>query len=1274
MSCDTVTVLTSLGGPLAKRITRNAAGHLEINTRQNITWYKGEEHSVSNIRTFAALLDRVSIDARNCLVRGAIAPSANRSRMLRRNLVRDGVPATLLEKARRWILFDIDGIGLPAEFDPLADPTATVRLVRGKLPTCFHAVTCWYQFTSGAGVKPGLHIRLGFWLDRSLGETDLKSWLCQRVPEAGKPRKDWYREYPVDPAVFRTAQPIYVAAPIIEEPAQDPLAGRCARSGVVDGAVETVIVPHIEARPVERDQVGAASGEPVRATFAEALGAIGDHDGGAGCHNALKYCVAVYWRRYGSGASAEKLKRLLSERVAAAEWDAAAHPPAYLRMELDRIDTLIDSVRGQQRASEQADEERRTRASCPWPDKGMPLAEAWPALQTAVARFFGEAVPKGLTDGEAYEDALAERRAAQGELSAEVEFGEIDPESIFASEDEPTPPAYAQWGIRITPGAGKTHTAIERIVQYAKETGRTIVYSAPTHAKAEEIEGDINRLAGETLAATWRGIDREDPARPGVKLCRRGELVKAVVKSSGSINDVCGSPSRGFCPFRGDCGYRQQAAKAPRVWVTTHAALATKPQGSMKEAVALIVDEALALGGAREDDLPLSDFAVPRARHARLDGWLQRAQAAVERMAPGSYLPREPFEAEGLGEAACAALAAGEAYGYAPVAKAFDPRADDDTIQAMIEPVTASNGLVRVRQTFWQNLGELLRGEEATSARMRLLAGDEPAIRITTPARPHPDWLKRPVLHLDATLNGIVVSNWLPRFELVADIRVERGESVYVHQVTDQAVSYGKVVPGAGGDQSPPKRSAQENTAQDFMRTIEVKAAEDRRSDGITGLIVPKSLEDYMEATWRSWKSRPPNLILNHLGNIRGLNSLEDCLRLVAASRMQPAPAEIERAVKVEFGQHPTASIGTDFYPTRAIALRSPGNSLATVERPYHPDAKADALLEQIRDAELTQAVHRARPVRRGKDRPLRIEIVTGVAIDITVDSTGTFEEWLDVSPTAVLLARGMWPLSWEDKQLVMPDLFPTADAARKGFGRDRPGSEMRRWLDGRLRGKSGQRPYKDSLIRGLSAFGDAQAWPVYRYKAIGADRSHLVAIDPVLHPQPREAWEDRLGRALFSFQRIDRPTAGKSDEACPPLALRLPRAPSIVSDIFGTDRRDPAAAPFPTAPLHVRTAAGDVRFWPAENEGRPILARTPPPPPQAPAVEPVLSVELIRAHLGISTFAFKNHMGKSRFRKLTGADRERAAVQWMTLKVGREQFISAVRALAEQMRQAGRA
>lgn len=1268
MSADTVTVLTSLSLPLAKTIVRTDAGG-ETRTRQLVKFYKGEELEVFDIRTFAAVLEKASADPHKCVVRGAIAPGVDRGRMLRRKYAKDGEPATLVERPRAWLLMDVDKLALPAGFDPFADPVETVRWVRSKMPVCFHAATCWYQFTGSAGIKPGLHIRLGFWLDRPLGEAELKRWLAQKVAEPGKSAKTWFREHPVDPAVFTTAQPIYVATPIIEAGAQDPLAGRCARSGVVDGASEVVTVPSIEARPVERTKAASPLTGGAGATFAECLAAIGDHDGGTGCYEALKYCIAVWWRRYGSGARADKLKRLLIDRVAAAEWDDAVHPVAYREEKLEGLDSLIDFIRGQQRASEQAEEDRRARASCPWPDPGVPLADAKIPLSASIARFFHEGIPEGLAKREAYEAALDEHRSAT-ERSAEFEFGQSDVDDFFSPTDEPVPPAYVQWGVKITPGAGKTHAAIEQLVDHVTATDRTVVFAVPTHSKAEEVEGDINRLVGDAIAATWRGIDREDPQTPGTSMCRRADLVKAVVKSSGSINDVCGSAARGFCPFRSTCGYRRQAEQMPKVWVVTHATLATKPQGAMKEAAALIVDEALTLGNAHEDNLPLADFSAARKTEAQIEGWLRRAQGAVGQVAPGAYVPRAPFEAEGFTADTCAALSRSEAFSFVRVAGTFEPANDDEAIEAKIESAGIANGEVRIRQAFWRNLGELLAGAEPTSARMRLSMGEEAVIRVTAPARPHPDWLKRPVLHLDATLEEAVVATWLPGFELIADIRVERGEGVTVHQVVDQVVSYGRIVPGAGGDKSAEKRSAQENNAQRIMRAIEVKAAADRRARGTIGVIAPKSLEEFMEETWRRWGTRPRNLLLAHYGNIRGLNHFETCRRGILISRTEPQAREIEQAVRQEFGRHPSTTIGTDYYPNRIAALRTVGNSVITVEQAYHPDERADALLRQTRDAEATQALHRTRPVRRGKDRPLVIEIVAGIPVDITVDSTGTLEEWLEASPAHLLRARGFWPANWEGKQAALADLYPTAQAVRRWFEKNPTENALRGGVDELVAAKGALRPYKDISIRTEGMLRDVCVWPLYRYRLEGSRRAHLVAIDSALHPAAREAWAERLGRPLELFEAVDRPNAVEQAETCPPPVVRLAKAPSIVSDILGIDRRDPAAPPFPVAPLHVRTRIGTVRHWPRADAGKPLLAivRAPAPP------EPLLTVETICDHLGISRFALKNHMGKSRFRKLIGADRERAAVQWMTLKVGREQFISAVRALAERMRQAERA
>ena len=1285
MSSDTVTVLTSLSHPLTKTIVKTETG-MVTRTSQNVRFYKGDEIEVDGIRSFAALLEKISANAQKCVVRGAIAPGTNRARMLRRKFPKPdaGEVATLLEVPHHWLLCDFDGVELPPGFDPFANPPHTARFVASKLPECFRDASLWYQFTAGAGIKPGLHIRLGFWLDRPLGEDELKRWLAQKVAEQGRSRRSWFREYPVDPAFFGTAQPNYIAAPIIGAGATDPLTGRCNRSGFVAGDVDTVSVPHIEPRPERSATSGPSSTTEGGLTFAESLAAIGDHEGGQGCHTALRYAVALYWRFKVAEASPETLKRLLEARIADADWDAVAHSAEYLRNEIAGLDRLIDSIRGQQRESDRLEEEERTRAICPWPEAGLSLAEAEPILRRHVDQFFGQAVPEGIAQREEYEAALElykEEVEARRRESAEVEFGLMDADELFADidPDQPEAPRYAQHGIRITAGAGKTHAAIARIVADVETDGRSFVYSVPNHAKAEEVSIQLNEMAGAQIASVWQGIDRDDPSSLGAKMCRRAEMVKAVVKSSGSITDACGSPGRGFCPFHpaagGPCAYRRQANEKPKVWVITHPTLATQPQPSMDEADALVVDEALGLGSYREDDLPLADFASARKVPSPLDGILTRVQRALGRVAPGTFVSRAPFEEEGVGPDLCDVALRCEAYGFERVAKAFSPASEDDAIISQVEAAGEANRYVLTRQAFWRALRQLLGSDDATSARMKMLPGEGAAIRIVIAVRPHPRWLERPVLHIDATLDPTIGRTWLPRLEMLADIRVEKGEGVIVQQIVDEkAVSYGRIIPGAGADKSAAKRSAQESNLKKIMRKIEVSAATDRHQAGATGCVVPKELEDQMEANWTLWGTRPANLGIVHFGDLRGRNNLENCRRLIVISRQEPQAREIERLVRAEFGRHPSPELAEGYYPARPIALRTGGNSRSVVKEAYHPDRSAGAVLRQIRDAEVAQAVHRARPVRRGKDRPLVIEIVSGVPVDIAVDSTGTFDDWLDTSPADLLLARGMWSDFWGHKQAVLFDLYPTAQAVRRGFQENLTASALRDELEPVIGGKGAQGPYKDTLIRRLGSFADAVFWPSYRYRVDGDRRSHVVAIDPSLHKDARSAWAARLGKSLAIFEQIERPAAAElgapGDQVDGPPIIRLQRAPSIVSDIFGINRRDPAAPPLPAAPLHVRTHAGHVRFWADGGEGQPIVMRSKPAPTESRApAEPLLTIEAISRRLGISSFALKNAMGRSRYRKLAAEDRDRAAIRWMTLRVGRDQFLSAVRSLADDIR-----
>jgi AAA domain len=336
---DFITILKSLDKPLAKTIVRAANGELDTRTNAKAYEYSGEEKPVRDIDSLGAVLNEVSTHAHQCVVRGKIIDTADKARM--RRLIHDReekgaeVKATLEEVLHYWALLDFDSIEAPPGFDPLANPTDTVALVKTLLPTAFKDATVWYQLTSGAGVKPGIRIRLGFWLNRALSNEDLKRWLAK---------------CPIDKSLFSPNQPHYTAAPKIAPGATDPLAGR-PRSGIIRGAVDTVAVPEFPSPEVSVAEFSAPETDMPK-SIDECLAAIGDHPGGLGCHPALKRAVSAYFRKHGAGASTKVLIAALTQTVRAAKWDDKEHSKQYLQNEIDGLPRLIESVQGLQRETE----------------------------------------------------------------------------------------------------------------------------------------------------------------------------------------------------------------------------------------------------------------------------------------------------------------------------------------------------------------------------------------------------------------------------------------------------------------------------------------------------------------------------------------------------------------------------------------------------------------------------------------------------------------------------------------------------------------------------------------------------------------------------------------------------------------------------------------------------------------------------------------------------------------------------------------------------------
>jgi hypothetical protein len=205
------------------------------------------EVAVGGIHELAAALDVVSREPRAFVIRAEPLPGVDRTRC--RRLVHshredDGTitPPTFREVPCRWVVIDFDKVPGPYRFDPRDGELAAIYC-RTLLPPPWHQASYWWGLSSSAGFKPGVRIKLAFWLDRPMLGAELERHLTG---------------CPVDPATHRPVQAIYVAQPILVDVA-DPIR---VRSGIIEDVRNDVQLPELPAEALAGPGKRWVSGQP----------------------------------------------------------------------------------------------------------------------------------------------------------------------------------------------------------------------------------------------------------------------------------------------------------------------------------------------------------------------------------------------------------------------------------------------------------------------------------------------------------------------------------------------------------------------------------------------------------------------------------------------------------------------------------------------------------------------------------------------------------------------------------------------------------------------------------------------------------------------------------------------------------------------------------------------------------------------------------------------------------------------------------------------------
>ena len=172
------------------------------------------------------------------------------------------------------------------------------------------------------------------------------------------------------------------------------------------------------------------------------------------------------------------------------------------------------------------------------------------------------------------------------------------------------------------------------------------------------------------------------------------------------------------------------------------------------------------------------------------------------------------------------------------------------------------------------------------------------------------------------------------------------------------------------------------------------------------------------------------DVVTAHFGGLRGLNQAEHCSVGFVIGRELPPPTAVEAIARALHAGDltPIQSLNGEPWPKQERGLRMRDGSRSGLFCEFHPDLRCNAILEQIRETEIAQAIDRVRPMFHRRV----LFILGNVPADVTVDAVVS---WSDFSAgrVATAMARGVLPLSMRGAEKMHPDLWTSGNAGRDG-------------------------------------------------------------------------------------------------------------------------------------------------------------------------------------------------------------------------------------------------
>lgn len=695
-------------------------------------------------------------------------------------------------------------------------------------------------------------------------------------------------------------------------------------------------------------------------------------------------------------------------------------------------------------------------------------------------------------------------------------------------------------GIRADVGTGKSaivRQAIAELLAAMRELGdaRTIVIAAPYHALAAEAVALFNQhpLARKhgLRAAQWRGRQADDPSQPGKTMCQDLDRIEAAqVAGAGDIEKACchrempdGAPSD--CPFYQLCGYQKQKRQGSAdLWFVAHEILFSQKPAIIGDVAAKVIDESFWQSGLIGVDGSLA-LTLEMLRLAPtpdgLDGqYLQHARSVLADVL--TKHPNGPMIRHALLSANVTLEMAHKAYRLEwslhrpPDLHPGMTREQFAAAKRAADPNRTARRLARL----WHSVAALLSDDGPAMSGWASLGvdhlpdGDVRKIFMKGRRDFSKGWTC-PTLLIDATLAPDLARFYLPTLEVTADIAVTIPHARVI-QIEGRSNSKRRLINTEGTTATEQRRRAKHR--DELGGTIRKIT---RKLPGSNGLVVSQlEVENWL----REYGNLPASVELAHYNALAGRDCWKNVRFLILIGRVSPRPADVQAMAEALSGAAVEHIDGP--FPRRQVARQMAGGWARPAEAAYHPNPLCETIRHQITEAEIIQAVGRARAVNRKAADPVTIFLLTNVAVDLPVDQ--------------LMPAKTLDPDAIDEQMDAGGVAFLNSTHAAQAY----PSRTSAGWKSAlQAAGKWDAIPNKDSFSGSTSHFRRV------KYQLPGQGQKPAEAlVDPTQVADPRAWIEDMLG-PLATFELIEEPAA----------AAPAPRRPVL---------RRPAEVPEPGRPF----------------------------------------------------------------------------------------------------------